>query len=352
KDEEKKVILTYVLDSVTANKATGNARNFEHDYKGTTPWVKSDNIFVIAINKQIQPYQIISKVEEALISWNPHPLRLMYSNARNTIEEFGIIQSDDNNDNQKYASWLYYVLKNKELNKNIENDLFDLNKRLLDEYNHQIIPELNLFSKNVLESLKIGGETCSLKEFFKVNLDVDKNLLFQALNQFISCEMVLPEHLGLGTILKYNSDKPEQEAYWLCLSNACDLTPNQPMPWEEEEDTSEFKPFTAVKLIKEIGLTTPLKDITTKRYLFFEQKAFKFSKSKNPHYQTFYASNKGNIINEKLIVHTVKIIKETPTVKEEVFQVIAQLRLPFAQEFLQQLCNFQSRIGIDYVKSF
>jgi len=348
-DSELIKILPYLFRQKINNYIAGVTSKIDSNLANEVPWIRSDNIFIAIVSKRVEPKNIIDKLKKSLVNWNPDPLKLLFSKAKIEINEHGFKHEDLYMDDLAHASWLYYTLHKLKNSEDANNEVKELYNRILSSYSNQIIPSLIEFGNSLLNTLKLGTDDCAIKKHYKYDISTDKNSLVQALNRFQSCAPSHDNHITLGSIIKNSND----QTLWICLNCACDLEPEQYIPWQNT--IGKWKPVTVVKLHNETSVSNSLKQATTKKYLFIEDKVFRFiEKNKiNPHCEVIFAKNKGKFTQEKIEIKRFIINEDNnPALSKENYEFVVNLRYEYACMFLQQLNNHNSRIGVDFINKF
>ena len=250
KNEELELIVEYFLWKKQIDNVDGKLDSIKLHQKDNKNSVLSDNIFVTVINKKTKPENLFEELKANIASIDLDPISLVSLGIKIIIENFAFNQSFRPDRKFYHAAWLYNVINGKDRVSNIR----EFNTRIVNDYSSQIIDYLEKFSSDVI-SLLDKEEDCCIKKYYNIDVKQNKNVIFQALNQYLSCENDISSHLNIGMILYHNkseSEIPLNNTYWICLNNSCDLVPTRPNPWEAQ--LNGLKPFTAVKLIEQDSL--------------------------------------------------------------------------------------------------
>jgi hypothetical protein len=316
----------------------------------THPIIWGQNFLLVAINKETEPDQFSTILENSIdkISLNPVQLALQgmlnIANANAPTHIANVVQ------NKSLMAGLMLELVS-------DSDATKLASRTLQELSAQIVTDwASKQGDDFMSELLVSPRDFLLEH---ASMDVDnlgtKLSVIHELNRHLcTFSSTVAVHLTTGIILH---DKNENN-YWVVLNCSCDLVPDQqPTHWKSK--ASGFQPFTALKLTTRACIETPLKNATDCLYVFIkdneEMKALSYPPPpQKPYYETFYAENNGEFESGKVQVrHFVNnftcIPEELPTLKHAEFRVVAQMRYEYATRFLNMLSAHKSRVGVDYV---
>lgn len=321
-------------------------------------WIRSDNLFVVMVQKTDGGGRhLLDKVTEALIAWEPTPVRLLLSKFRAAFDAGGARTSDYALANKAmHALWISELIKIPEslrpsaiamvLSRHWEL-LFDVLTESVSDYTAGLIRHLE------------GVEDQSNLIFNLFGLDLsgrEAEIEAKVGNNIYCCSKVATGiHLTTGHIIEWN------KSLWVCLTPACDLVPGQknrkagetPIrfkaaklhPYDRLEDALQAASGSAVFLrigSKQYGLS------------IFKEK----DKPGAPEWREFYASRQGRF---DLPDRTFEIISSEWTVPQggelenadfrsskELVRVVGQLRYEYALNLLQILGANLSRVGVDF----
>ena len=146
------------------------------------------------------------------------------------------------------------------------------------------------------------------------------------------------------------------EAYWVCVSPACDMVPAQ-LGQDRVEVFGERLPFMAVRL-HAIKDSKQLTDVTTNRYVFIRVgdsvKTFCFNNpvdsNSAPNWQMLLAGARGQFRDGFAFkVCFTELSKGRLVQRTREATVVAQLRYEYALNLMHRLGGSITRIGLDFV---
>ena len=365
--EERQIQIRKSLDALgtwlVSRKARSQSKLFAPQSYGNVQfstiadkvWIRADKIFVAVIGKQTQPAEIIARLLDALVHWNPSPHRLLMAKVRAELDMYGV-GAEIAVLNRKFvqAGWMQQMLNANELERpwRIRHTTNQHWEQMIDV----IQADVQRFAKDLCETIKNSASTDEIvKQHTGIDLSVadQLKLVKTHLNCYVCSKEVEGHHLTPGHILRlYGGEKLE---YWLCLSPACDLVPGQSQRWGKDKSDGVM-PFKAV-LLEEIPANAALKAANGNEVIFVSLderiQAFRFcTPGSNPRWEQMFALENGHVKQKtfEVQVERLKVVNGTLGVKLATARVAAQLRYEYALNLLHRLGNSLSRVGLDFVK--
>ncbi|MGO9556990.1 MAG: response regulator receiver domain [Syntrophobacteraceae bacterium] len=325
-------------------------------------WIRTNQLFITVVPKEVSAEELPRKLLDALTAWGPQPPRLIMSKMRTELDARGVNAEDDAlSDELIQAIWFLELLRanDDERPSMIATSISRHWEGLLGAVQTNVIKFANrLFAHLQCDPSK--HHDC-VEEHFSVDLqDHDRQVDALLRQNAYNCSKP-PEgwHLTTGHVLKMD------EEYWVVLSPACDLVP-------EQKDNERFTalrptmPFKAVKLQsfgkKKDSKTEALKKANSNMCVFLKidngVQPFQFTAINqhlaNPVWEEMFAADFGRFDQES---GTMKVARlrwndETnrPECKWNDVKIIAQLRYEYALNLLMRLGSTLSRIGLDFVE--
>ena len=163
--------------------------------------------------------------------------------------------------------------------------------------------------------------------------------------------MCIRDSLTTGHVFRINSiDESKELRYWICLSPACDMVPDQ----KKSPGLTDCIPFVAV-LLHRVAENNALMKATDNIFLFLkiDEKIETFSiykdgvNTNNPDWEQKFARNKGRFNdNNGLELGSIQEKDDELTAAWVKATVIAQLRSEYALNLLQRIGALLSRPGL------
>lgn len=327
---------------------------------GDVNWVRTDKLFVTIVGKDVAAEELPERLVTALVEWNPHPHKLLMSKLRHEVDEKGIsIAADIVAKHYIQAHWLENLLS-AEVDE-LQTKACDVIGKHWEELASRTIGSLSDFARNMILCLKdtIGVQGAKDKFIGEDVLNDQKNVLAYA-NVFSCSKPVSGFHLTTGHVVEVLEGETTQ--YWLCMSPACDLVPNQ-----KDYKLGSHIPVKLVRLYDaraafesaddNLALERALEVANSNEILFLNVpvgiKAFCFTPyygRGNPKWEQFYAANNGLFQADKKV--SLKRVKSGSEDALEIrtcdAEVVTQLRSEYAFNLLQKLGVSLSRIGLDF----
>lgn len=338
-------------------------------------WLRTSRGFVCFVKKD--PPSLLSELENALISWQPTPSRLLSAKYRYEISRMGA-EIEDTSLSQKYAFAKFYdIICNPGMSELPEEQTELLRRyKLRDHVSRQsemlsfLVEEgVADFGQKIYEADKQSGLEFKRHYGVDLNLKGDKKIAIGQYNRHICC---LPsrkdvtgqqetEQLDSGHIFKLDGD------WWVCATPACDLQPGQNTIAFKKRSSPELRPFTALKLEKVPNLDSLSENhINSGSYCYIEHEGKILglgvnspnNDSTNPAVQKVtwraFIANKGGMIKDgKLSIFELELELEDMKIKSghKEAEIVAKLRYEYALNYIQRVGTSVSRIGLGYVSN-
>lgn len=312
-------------------------------------YIATGKVFISVVRKVSEDpkTELFDALCSSLNQFNAPPMHLLMAKIRYEIDETGFEQAQNIISNRPaQAGWLYSLLSQ-------SDDILAHDKAIdlhWEQLNRASKYSLRKFSQKMFEILgKQDSARNIVKGFFRECIDnVDESC--GHLNAFTCSMPVVSKHLSTGTVFRFDQE------YWVCLTPACDLVPNQKLNLWEKRIGSSHLAFKAVKL-HEVKLTRANKDANSNEFLYLnledslDLKAFSFSEGESPTWDTFYASHQGrfdpkNNISLSCVRSSDGILK----VDNYEVEIVSELRYEYALNLLQRLGSNQTRVGLDFIE--
>lgn len=331
------------------NKA-GTHEPINGEFKTDCNWLRIGHLFLTVIAKSTEDSEddLYRKIVSATHEWNPSPGQLIMKDAKNQIDDFCFFDLFPS-EKQEVAWFNFtYISPQKFMQGNdILHNLIDLVKFKLENRLHS---DLNDLAKDK-----------KIQDFYPSYSKGNENTLFHDINIYnsnLTLKKELPTHFSTGMIFK--DIKDIDRSYWICMTQACDLEPSQnSLKWAP----GAYKPITFVKLHPQT-MTKALANATRGNTVFFEDGDEKKTlciieessagMRSNPHYETFFAPQRGKI-DSPLSIPIYRVETDSSTTKltftEYTFSFIAQLRQEYASMLLQKISNHRARTPVNYIST-
>lgn len=331
--------------------------------QGRRPWIRTPGGFVAFAGKT-DP-QLLTALAEAIEDWKPSPSRLISSKIRAAINSEGAF-AEESALSDKHVYWKYYD----ELSKPPAGDAGHSHRKTLLEA-HAARHTERLLDVVGGEAIKFGikliGCDPGLKDSsvqgfgthynIRVTSSGDKREALYRYNSHISTKPVSGWHLQPGHIFKV------EDEYWVCVSPACDLVPNQKGKMAISESiAAKVKPFMAVQLharAKDLGKD----EINSNSFVFLKREEGRVSafsvydggENPAPVWRLFNAENFGvfeiDAVTKAAPIKLHYLCGVAGALKIETRDAVitAQLRYEYALNLIQKLGGEMTRVGLDYL---
>lgn len=329
-------------------------------------WIRIDKLFLTVINKDVEADSLIDLLENILYRWQPDPHRLIISKMRAELDERGVILEDavlENNLMQ--AGWFWENLRlhdKKEERKNkLSTVISNQWERLLDR---MFTPVLEYAEKVIdYETSRWNNPVEGVLKHFDVNMENNEQHQKVLLNSNCHFCSKKPEgwHLTTGHVINIEKD------YWICLTPACDLVPEQKSGGRYRA-LYPMMPFKAVRLHpfsrKEDALSKANSNICLFLKIEDEIKAFQFvpiykpsanldRPPANPVWEEMFADKCGKFEQDtkRLSIARLEWNNDKQEIRSTLHKavIVSQLRYEYALNLLQRLSMTLSRIGLDFI---
>jgi hypothetical protein len=344
-------LLEVVPQEVLGERSPGSKVEVNFSTDGPK-WVAKGNLFSVIVNKQEPVNVLVSRLHEALTSWNPSPLRVLMVHARASLEKVGtnadvkvldtprrqagwllrILSANSMEDRTRHTQDLYGRLFER-LIKHIDNNVFEFGSRLFPQSDR---PAVEL-------ALEMAAAT-----------GVSKEWIYHALNEHLCSDSYTDGAITTGVVFK--AVKDGNTNYWLCATPACDLVPGQNSTgWDGE--LAPYRPITAVRLTSVPGaMRKRLEDATQGRYIFvfLDETPLVLQvtdeQTRKMKLETLFLRDGGNIRSSRFSgLFIGKGQDDIPAMMNIDFESIALLRSDYANKFLAESGHQRARIGVDFV---
>jgi len=350
--DQSKLVLRYALSIVERNieiKMNKKLPGGTDWSGGKEKWIRTDSVFVSFSNKT-EKMDILSEVHKALNNWKPHPSRLFLAKIKGDIDEYGIVAQNQALGN-KYALayWYHKLLTTTDPGARhwlLKESVSRHSNQLLNE----ILPDVEQFASRLVKS-EVDSDSAEeiCKRHFKVNFtrDNDKLIAKQEHNAFVCSMQPQGRHLLPGHVFLMDND------YWVCLSPACDMIPEQ-FSDSNKEDFKDWLPFIGVRL-ESINQNKIPNDVQRNRCVFLQidnnVKSFRLSKNDDslPHWRILYAGDLG-VFTESFNLRVAHTKYGSKRLVSNIYnsKVVSQLRYEYALNLIQKLGISMTRIGLDF----
>ncbi|MGF6491666.1 response regulator receiver domain [Pseudomonas frederiksbergensis] len=314
-------------------------------------WVAEGNLFAVIVNKAEPVTVLVDHLQNALVSWNPSPLRVLMVHARAALEKVGTnVDAKVLDTPRRQAGWLLRVLlatsdaTRKRYTQELYGRLFERLIRLVDE--RVMGFGVRLFPPSDTPAVRLASEMAG------ANGTSDEHI-YHALNEHLCSDSYTQGAITTGVI--FRASKGTVTNYWLCASPACDLVPGQNnLGWDGE--LHPYRPINAVRLTPVNGLRKRLEGATQGRdiFIFVDDTALVLEVAddvtRKMKMETLFLAGDGVINASRFFGFIVgKGEDDNPSMLSTEFESIALLRSDYANKFLAESGHQRSRIGVDFV---
>lgn len=320
------------------------------------PWVASGNVFVAIVNKQEHPDVLIDRLLDALVLWNPEPLRVLLTHARSALEKTGSMSESLALGDARKQSGLHLYLLLAKSDTERERRLIELYSRLSSDLARTADGRIVNFGRRLL-SMEAGGDAVAhARAGSKLGEDVVNGAIYHALNEYLSTDKLADDHVTTGVVFTCNM--PQGKRYWLCTSPACDLVPGQAMRGIAKE-ISPSRPATAARLrriVNQASVIDCLREAERGRHIFVTEGGAWVAlevtdeQSRQMDLEMVFLDDAGAIqggfFNGRVLAKNSagEVILETKK-----FEILAKLRNEYAGRLLTLAGHQAGRIGVDYL---
>jgi hypothetical protein len=351
-------------------------------------WLSTPNLFVAVINKPASAEileektttageieTVLTGLEAALKAWNPSPLgcTLAYHH-------------------RKSANWKTFNHLAKPVNPSLQNGLSHY--ITVDERGkHRPVAEKHRISSEIASNLlairneeavrRMAEDLADLPHVETVNLRPttihstvsgasntrqDHQELI-AINSFLCCQKPIHHHLRLGAVFTITPNTDSRYSnLWVCVTPNCDLVPRDrsgAKNWTKR--LGNLLPFMALKLehlTSTKAVSDAIQSSTQGRYLFLEDfsphhkdvqvvcASLSTTNDPNPNIEQMFAQNSGRVSTDSM---RGRVLTIQPTDHDHItsechdFEIICQLRAPYAERLGHIVGHHLARIGVNFV---
>lgn len=312
-------------------------------------YISTGKVFVSVVRKSSEDpeRELFEALCGSLNHFDASPMHLLMARIRHEIDDRGLEQAQSILLNRPaQAGWLYSLLSN-------DNDSFAHDKAIdlhWEQLGRASKSSLREFSRRLVNSLTEDENKKTIKRFFNECLG-NSELSCGHLNAF-SCSMpVTGKHLNTGTVFSIGDE------FWVCLTPACDLVPDQKVDQWSKRIGAAHLAFKAVQLHAGINLSTANGKANSNEFIYLnldpstEPKVFSFSKGESPAWDTFYASDQGRFTEDNMIgLALVREREGNLSINNVEAKVVSELRYEYALNLLQRFGANQTRVGLDFIQ--
>ena len=352
--DDRRLVLKHLLERVE----TSLEPQFNPEAAGELVWddgpvkyIKADSVFV-AFSSKGDDDDLLKDLLEALNAWRPQPSRMFHAKLRAEMDEFGVLAQGGALENRHaLAHWYKRLLETDGTARRwlIAESVSRHAEQLLGDILHRVE---DFAGRLVAVEAKAGTPNDVSKSHFKIDLanDAENTKARQEHNVAVCSKLRTGWHLTTGHVFRMN------EAYWVCVSPACDMVPGQ-LSAQRIQTFGERLPFIALKL-NELKDTKAPKDIQTNRYAYVRVdgtiKGFCVNdpggETSTPEWHILFAEKRGEFSKGfHFKIFYPQAGKRGMVQKRVDAEVVAQLRYEYALNLVQRLNGAFTRIGLDFV---
>jgi hypothetical protein len=316
-------------------------------------WIAEGNLFAVVVNKSNPVTVLLDKLQDALVSWDPSPLRLLMIHARAALEKVGTtVDSKVLETPRRQAGWLLRIIASTTAVER-RNHIKDLYSRLFEKLIVEVDESVVGFGSRLLAGVDgTPVETASrmAKAAGLTHLDI-----YHALNEYLCSDIHVDGPITTGVVFRAPKKDAQGYSYWLCASPACDLVDGQNNTgWDGE--LHPYRPISAIRLTPVNGLQKRLEIATHGRdiFLFIDGAPVVLEvadgTTRKMKLETMLLSGESEIVNAKfsgLIIGPDEA--GVPNMIATEFESLALLRSDYANKFLAESGYQRARIGVDFV---
>lgn len=344
--------LLEMADTRLAGRMTGAAGLTVSWGAGDVLYVQTDSVFIAFSGKQ-EEEDLVEELKRALTASHPEPSRLFHAKLRAEMDEMGTVAQRAALENRPALAHWYWRLVRAD-GPGRKWMVADSVSRHAEQLLAGILPGVQDFAGRLVEAEGPDGDAVALSRgYFGVDLSnaAARRRAEREHNAYVSSRPITGWHLSTGQIFTIGDD------YWICLSPACDMVPEQ-MSKEKRDRLGAWLPFTAVKLAP-VGADRT-KDVGSNRYIFVKAaddvRTFCFDDptrdTSSPAWYTMYAEGLGSLSDDfrfRVVLPAREIEGAGLVNTTHGAVVIAQLRHEYALSLMHRLGGSQTRVGLDYV---
>lgn len=329
-----------------------SSANVEVSFSAEGPmWVAEGNLFAVIVNKEEPVEVLLDRLQSALVSWNPSPLKLMMIQARAALEKAGTTVDLKVLDTpRRQAGWLLRILAASDLNER-KRHIHELYGRLFERLIKHVDEVVIGFGAKLFVDFE-GSPAKIAREMAKAKGVQDEDI-YHALNEHLCSDSYTDGVITTGVVFRCNRDG--NFSYWLCASPACDLVVGQNSNgWDG--DLHPYRPINAVRLTSVSGMRKRLESATHGRDIFLHVDGEALvlevadSTTRQMKMETLLLAD-GGVISSSIFTGLIIALDKDkkPEIITSEFQSVALLRSDYANKFLAESGYQRARIGVDFV---
>lgn len=314
-------------------------------------FIATGKVFISVVRKDsnFESETLYESLRKAFHVFNASPMHLLMAKIRHEIDERGLEQAQEIVSNQyAQAGWLYNLL-NRSDDLSEHDKAIDLHWEQLGRSSKATLSDFSRRLINATRELDGGDIKSTLKRFFRMCIN-DVDLSCGHLNAFTCSMPVVSSHLNTGSIFTLGDE------YWICLTPACDLVPEQKVKQWEARIGNKHMAFKAVRLVV-VNLSTANNRANSNEYIYLavekdsEPLVFSFAEGDgSPIWDIFYAKDMGRFSEtHEIDLECVRRLSDNLSIQHIKAKVIAELRYEYALNLLHRLGANQSRVGLDFI---
>lgn len=340
----------------------GRPKNAAHavsfDANSAVPWVAYGNVFVAVVNKRESPDVLIERLLDALVQWNPEPLRVLLTYARGALEKTGSMSESLALGDARKQSGLHLYLLLAKTETERERRLVELYSRLSSDLARTADGKIIDFGKRLL-GIDTGIDALSQARMSsRLDSNVTDGAVYHALNEYLSTDRLSDDHVTTGIV--FSCATAEGKRYWLCTSPACDLVPGQAMRGLARE-ISPSRPATAARLRRisaQSKVLDCLREAERGRHIFITEDGdcvaleVTDDQSRQMELEVIFLDDAGAIDIQDASFKGRVLAKNADgdvILEPRNFDVVARLRNEYAGRLLTLAGHQAGRIGVDYL---
>ncbi|MBA4417066.1 MAG: hypothetical protein C0392_04020 [Syntrophus sp. (in: bacteria)] len=341
-----KLLLFRKQVSLTKQLSPEDFGNVQVGHSDAINWIRTDRLFITVLSKRCSPDSFESKLLEAIRTSCPSPHRLLLAKMRSEIDQRGVVAEAAILGNRHIqAEWLSDFLNPDPVDpKGVIYNTIDQHWEALGD---QLRSALSSFAERLYQYFASLDKDDVMNGCGFSNTDVGSTDALMSFNCFTSTKPIDRSHLTTGHIFSISG---EEQSLWACLTPACDMVPDRPLP----PGLTDCRPFVAVQLNR-IDKAMALKNATKNIFLFLringELEAFSIHKrgdmTANPVWKQMFARANGRFHGDsKLNVGWIAQRDGELSISWSEVSTVAQLRSEYALNLLQRIGVFLSRPGL------
>lgn len=316
-------------------------------------WLRTARGFVTFVKKEHT--NLVSELQESLISWQPTPSRLLSAKLRHEISSNGVVAEDRTLSRKHVFAHFYRQMANSDSDRERSALLRDQIRRQMEALSFHIEEPIVDFGQQICVS--DGENGADFQGHYGIDFAV-KGEDEKAVAHFNSYVSTLPIRSGHNQLDCGHIFLVENE-WWVCATPACDLQPGQnSIAFVGHSDS--LRPFTALKL-QPISEELSSQQINSGDYCFVESSegeiqclglnASNEENELNPEkatWRTFLAKDDGKFSDNTLQLMVPKLVDDSLVSNEREAAIKGKLRYEYALNYVQKVGSSVTRIGLGY----